>query len=159
MYQVPFRLVLMIAFQPLGAEVDRRLRKLAAGAVHQYVQPAVRGPYPLEKSRDGVRLANVENRMRGLEAFGCHRRDDARQLFRVASGHDHLRAQPAEQPGDGAADAARAAGHQNDLAREQIRRKNGGMDGQRLGVETEAFRVAGSGISHGASYPSTAHRK
>ena len=50
--------------------------------------------------------------------------DERIELGLVAPGEDHMRAEPREQPGDGAADAAGAARDQRDLVLQRV----GGID-------------------------------
>ncbi|MGY3482768.1 hypothetical protein ACVW1C_000651 [Bradyrhizobium sp. USDA 4011] len=111
----------------LDREIDRGLRELAAGAVDEMVDAAMRDPQRVEHRADRVGIPDIGNMRRHLEAAMPETIDERIELVGIAS-HDHdMRAEPGEQPRDGAADSAGAAGYDDHLTGQPVCRKHGRM--------------------------------
>ena len=89
-----------------------------AGVVHENVDAPARGRYPFERTRDGFGVGHVaRHRLRAAagrdDALGDRRRGAAVQIER-----DDMRILPAEQRGNGGADAGAGAGDDGQLVRQ-----------------------------------------
>jgi hypothetical protein len=142
----------------LHREVDRGLRKLAAGAVDENVDAAEFRSDPVIQRRDRGRVADIQRFAGDLQAGGAHRRHRRVELGLVAPSDDHFGAEPTEQPGGGAADAAGSPGDENGAPIKGARSIDRRQPGE-VGILQPEFARLGHWLSHGVPSPSAARRQ
>ncbi|MBA7682005.1 hypothetical protein ES703_90351 [subsurface metagenome] len=108
----------------LDREVDRSLRGLSAGAVDEDIEAAVLFPDLVEQGGDRLGLADIHCKCGSFEAVSDEMRNQQIELGLVAPRQHHMRAEPREQPGDGATNATGSARDQRDLVLQRLRRVN-----------------------------------
>src|ERR1044072_6899659 len=85
MYQVPLRFGVDDRVPALDREVDRGLRKLAAGAVDEMIEAALRGPQRIEQRGDGIRVPDVRALRGRLQATMTEMIDQRIELVGIAA--------------------------------------------------------------------------
>jgi hypothetical protein len=118
MYQVPFRLVLMTAFQPFTEKSIAACGNCPPALLT--IDPALCGPDRIEQVIDRIGLPDVGDVGGCLEVALRQPGDERVEPAAVASDHGDMRTHPREQPGDGASDATGAAGDDNDLVLQHV---------------------------------------
>src|SRR5258708_39580705 len=96
------------------------LRKLPAGTVDETVDTAVRGPDRVKQRVDRIRIPDVGGMGGCLQIAASQMRDEGVELALVATDDGDMGAEPCEQPGDRASDAAGAAGDHYDQTFKRI---------------------------------------